>query len=71
MSEVTTEYGLLMSSGGFLIRNTDPMVEQIYPTPEWARNETFTGGHVYRRRIVIQEEWEEITDPAREWPADD
>ena len=57
---VVTEYGLLMSSGGFLTFNTSPEVEKIYPTDQKIANEIRTGGHVYRRRIAVVEDWEEV-----------
>jgi len=54
------EYGLLMSGGGVHIRCDDPEVERIYPTRQWAGNEIRTGGHVYRRRIILIEDRVEL-----------
>jgi hypothetical protein len=59
MSEVT-EYGLLMSGGGFHVRNPSPEVERIYPVQEWAAAEIRSGGHVYRRKVIVTVEWEEV-----------
>jgi hypothetical protein len=70
VSEVT-EYGLLMSGGGFHVRNTDPEIEQIYPVAQWIANEIRTRGRVYRRRVIVVEEWTEITSaspPVRQCP---
>ena len=55
-----TEYGLLMSGGGFRLRRDNPEVERIYPTVEWAAAEIRLGGHVYRRRVVVVEDWVEL-----------
>jgi hypothetical protein len=57
------EYGLLMSGGGFHIRSDSPEVERIYPAAEWAAGEMRNGGHVYRRRVVVVEEWVELRHP--------
>jgi len=45
------------------VRNDDPEVERIYPLAEWLPAARRFGGHVYRRRIVILEDWEEVTEP--------
>jgi hypothetical protein len=49
-----------MSGGGFHTRWNHPEADRIYPTPEWAAGQIRTGGHVYRRRIIVIEEWTEI-----------
>lgn len=56
-SNAVTEYGLLLSSGGYQIRNTAPEIEK------WIRNET-RRGHVYRRRVIVVEDWEEVDAPS-------
>ncbi len=61
--EPVTEYAELMSGGGMHIRCNDPLVERIYPLAEWLPAARRFGGHVYRRRIVILEDWEEVTEP--------
>lgn len=66
------EYGLLMSGGGFQTRCDDPEIEKIYPTAKWAAHQIKSGGHVYRRRIVILQDWEEISaKEARLIPGED
>ena len=50
-----------MSGGGFQIRSDSPAVERIYPVAEWVNGEIRTGGHVFRRRVVVVEDWEELT----------
>jgi hypothetical protein len=57
------EYGLLMSGGGFHVRSESPAVERIYPAQDWMKAEVRSGGHVYRRRIVVAEDWEEWIIP--------
>jgi hypothetical protein len=61
VSEVT-EYGLRMSDGGFQVRSASPEVEKIYPTADWVAGQMRTGGHVYRRRVIVVGDWEEITE---------
>ena len=50
-----------MSGGGFQVRNTAPHVQAIYPTAQWAMDEIRSGGHVYRRRVIVVQDWEELT----------
>lgn len=59
--EPITEYGVLMSGGGYHIRWDDPEIERIYPTPKWAAHTIRTGGHVFRRRVIVVEDWEEMS----------
>jgi hypothetical protein len=54
------EYGLLMSGGGYHIRSIAPQVGRIFPTAEWIVGQIRTGGHVYRRRVIVVEDWEEV-----------
>ena len=55
-----TEYGILMSGGGYQIRSTNPEVERIYPITEWVAGEKRHGGQVFRRRVIVVEEWAEL-----------
>ena len=59
MGEVT-EYGLLMSGGGFHVRNGSPEVERVWPVQDWAAAEIRNGAHVYRRKVIVTVEWEEV-----------
>lgn len=63
-----TEYGLLMSDGGYQIRWGDPEVEKIYPTSRWASHQIRYGCQVFRRKVIVVEDWAEIGDAAEEWP---
>ena len=58
--EPVTEYGLLMSGGGYQIRNGHPGIERIYPAAEWIAGEKRTGAHVFRRRVIVVEDWVEL-----------
>ena len=58
--EEVTEYGTLMSGGGYHIRWDDPEMERIYPVDKWVAASKRNGGHVARRRIIVVEEWEEL-----------
>jgi hypothetical protein len=54
------EYGILMSGGGYQIRNGHPEIERIYPVAEWIAGEKRTGGHVFWRRVIVVEDWAEL-----------
>lgn len=58
----SVEYGLLMAGGGMQVRNPHPDVERIYPLVEWIRNEQQNGAKVYRRRVVVIEDWTEVEE---------
>ena len=60
MSEPVTEHGLLMSGGGMQVRNDAPEIEKIYPLEEWIVHNQRFGGKVYRRRVIVVEDWEEV-----------
>jgi len=60
--EIVTEYGQLMS-GGVHTRNQSPEIERIYPLAEWIEVERLNGHCVIRRRIIVVEDWEKVTEP--------
>lgn len=60
-AEPVTEHAQLMSGGGYHVRNSDPEIEDIYPLEQWIKAGQRYGGHVYRRRIIVLEDWTEIT----------
>jgi len=62
-SEPVTEHGILMSDGGFHVRNPAPEIERIFPAAEWIQHLIRSGAHVYRRRVIVVEEWIEIKSP--------
>ena len=54
------EYGILMSSGGYQIRNGRAEIERIYPVADWVADEKRNGTHVFRRRVIVVEDWAEL-----------
>lgn len=57
--EPVVEYGERYSGGGYLARNRAPEIEAIYPLAEWIEH-TQRHGTVYRRTIIIVEDWAEV-----------
>lgn len=55
-----TEHALQMSGGGYHVRASDPELERIYPLHEWILNKRSIGAKVYRRRIIIIQDWHEV-----------
>ena len=60
-AEPVTEHAQMMSGGGYHVRNGDPEIEDIYPLAQWIVHGQRFGGHVYRRRVIVLEDWTEIT----------
>lgn len=58
-----TEYALRMSGGAMQVRNPHPEIERVYPVAEWIAGETRFGHHIYRRRVIVVSDWEEVTEP--------
>ena len=58
-----TEYGVLMSGGGYSTRWDDPEMDRIYPLGQWIEHNRRHGGHVYRRRVIVVEDWKEVRKP--------
>lgn len=58
----TTEHAQQFASGSMLVRNPHPDIERIYPVADWIRDEQRNGGKIYRRRIVVLEDWTEIAE---------
>ena len=62
MSDVVSEYGEQLSGGGYMTWNTEPYIERIYPLAEKIEAHR-RHGKVYRRRIIVIEDGEEIDAP--------
>lgn len=60
MSEVITEHAIQMSGGGMHVRCDDPAVEKVYPLAEWIPDHQQSGGKVWRRRIIVVDDWVEV-----------
>lgn len=56
------EHAQLMSDGGMHVRWDDPEAERIYPLNKWIKGNSRGGGRVFRRTIVVIEDWTEVTD---------
>ena len=54
------EYGVLMSGGGFQIRNDHPEIERIFPLADWIKAERRANHKVYRRVVVVVVDWVEV-----------
>jgi hypothetical protein len=62
--EEVTEHAQLMSGGGYHVRNGDPEIEKIYPLAEWIVHSQRFGGKVYRRVVIVVEDWTEVPNEA-------
>jgi hypothetical protein len=58
--EPVTEHAVEMSGGGMHVRWDDPEMERIYPLAQWIPDQQRHGGHVWRRRIIVVEDWSEV-----------
>lgn len=61
--DTITEHGERMSGGGFHVRASEadvPGLEDIYPLEQWIRSQQRFGGKVYRRKIIVVEDWTEV-----------
>lgn len=54
------EHATGMSDGSMNVRPDDPDIERIYPLAVWIEHRQRDGGRVYRRRIIVVEDWEEV-----------
>jgi hypothetical protein len=61
LGEAVTEYGQVMADGGYHVRN--PHIERMYPVADWIADERQHGRFVARRRVVVVEDWIEVTEP--------
>lgn len=58
--EIVTEHAEQYTSGAMLVRNPAPQVERVYPLAQWIVDQQDHGGKVYRRRIVVVDDWTEV-----------
>lgn len=59
-TEPIVEYASEYTGKSMLIRYCDEQVESIYPLKDWIRNQQRFGGKVYRRKIIVIDDWEEV-----------
>ena len=58
--EPVTEHAHEMSGGGYHVWNTEPYIEEIYPLARKIKAGQRFGGKVYRRRVIVVEDWTEV-----------
>lgn len=56
---IVTEHAILMSGGSMQVFNNDPEIEDIHLAARIRSHQRF-GGKVYRRRVIVVDEWEEV-----------
>jgi len=60
---IVTEHAHQMSGGGYHVWNTEPYIEEIYPLEQRIKAGQRHGGKVYRRQVIVVEDWTEIPSP--------
>ncbi len=50
-----------VSGGSMQVRNDAPEVEAVYPLDDWLGLQIWQGSHVWRRKVVVTQEWERVT----------
>lgn len=58
----TVEHAQLFAGGSMLVRNLHPDIERIWPVADWIRDEQRNGSRIYRRRVVVLEDWTEVKE---------
>jgi hypothetical protein len=61
--EAATEYAQLDGNGVFLVWDSGPEAEGRFPLAERIRLARSYGGLIFRRRVIVVEHWEEVTEP--------
>jgi hypothetical protein len=59
-AEPVTEHAHMMSGGGYHVWNTEPYIEKVYPLAQRIEHGQRFGGKVYRRRVIVVEDWAEV-----------
>ena len=62
---VVTEHAHQMSGGGYHVWNTEPYVLRYCPLEQMIEMRQQDGGKVYRRRVIVVEDWTEISSAPR------
>lgn len=60
---IRAEYGVRMAGGEFRTLTTTPRLEEIYPLAERIVDARRDHGKVYRRRVIVVEDWTEADEP--------
>lgn len=61
VGETKAEYGTAFKSGDMTVWHSDGF--EYYPLSKKIANERHSGGHVYRRLIMVIEDWKEVAAP--------
>lgn len=61
--EVSTEYAQLDGNGVFLVWDSSPDAESGFPLAERIRLARSYGGLIFRRRVIVAEDWEQVAEP--------
>ena len=61
--EAHTEYAQLDGNGVFLVWDVDPDGEERFPLTERIKAARSFGGLIFRRRVIVVEDWEEVAKP--------
>ena len=59
-TEAVTEHAIRMSGGSMQVRPNDSHIERIYPLDQWIPDQQRFGGKVYRRTVIVVEDWTEV-----------
>jgi prevent-host-death family protein len=59
---VVTEYGQVRKSGDCVVWDTAPYIEAAYPLAKRIENTRRDDGKVYRRRVIVVEDWTEVDE---------
>jgi hypothetical protein len=54
------EHAIEMSGGGMHIRYDHPDIERIFPLADWIKSQQRFGGKVWRRTVIVVEDWHEV-----------
>lgn len=55
--EPVEEVAIAYSGGSWLVRSNDPELEKVYPTEQYVEHAKGNGMSVFRRRIIVVEDW--------------
>jgi hypothetical protein len=63
VTAVVTEYGTQYKGGDRDVWNTEPHVERAYPLAKRIEEALLNGAKVYRRRVIVVQDWAEVSEP--------
>lgn len=57
LANAITEHAVLYAGGSMLVRPQFPELEDIFPLEKWIVAEQKSGAKVYRRRVIVVDDW--------------